>query len=88
MQRWGWKEIRHLQVTGSLWRISGMGVVMSDLEAVLKDSRWEARANRQLKFTKAHAHPKRSDIHWPLGKMAWEEITHTLFELFKKQVDS
>lgn len=52
MQRWGWKEIRHLQVTGSLWRISGMGVVMSDLEAVVKDPRWEAIANRQLKFTK------------------------------------
>lgn len=28
------------------------GVVTSDLEAVVKDPRWEARANRQLKVTK------------------------------------
>ena len=27
-------------------------------------------------------------IHWPLGEMAWEGITHTSFDLFKKQVDS
>lgn len=39
-------------MSGHLWSISGMGVVMSGLGAVVRDSRLEARAKRHVNITK------------------------------------